>query len=145
MARAKLMACCVWLLGSAVAVTGLITGPDHWGSYQRFLRGGPAAELPVDAAIDSWVRSESSSDASVSSAEIPADDYAGDEPDEPVGDRLILWLCDDGGGQKQLGLPISPGDTHWSALIANPSGGPRTDDDIPSVLSLSSLHVRLQI
>lgn len=144
MTGARLVACCVSLLGSVVAITGLITGLDHRGSCARF-QCFSAAELPLDVAIDAPVRSESSSTASVSSPAVPADDYAGDEPDEPVGDRLAMWLCDNGGVQKQLGLFISPGNTRWSALVVNPSASLPTDDDIPSALSLSSLHIRLQI
>lgn len=139
------MACCVFLLGSATAITGLMAGLDHWGSYRRFLkRSRPQAELPVDVVAVDPLAVKSSLGAFVSS--LPnADDYAGDEPDEPAGDRLAMWLCDDGGGQKHFGLAASPGDARWLALVVDPSQRPPSDDHSPPALSLSSLHVRLQI
>jgi hypothetical protein len=73
------------------------------------------------------------------------DDCTGDEPDEPVGDRLVMWLCDDDGGQKQFGLAASSGDAVWSALIVDPAARLPSDESSPPALSLNSLHVRLQI
>ena len=148
MIRITLVRCCVWLLGCGIAVTALMAGLDHWGSYQRFYRRGrPRAEMPLDAiafAPFSDAMSPHRGALCICSHCVDHDDYAGDEPDEPHGDRLILWLCDDDGVGKQWALAISPGDGEWTPLAIQ-ADTPPLDDFSPSPHSLNSLHVRLQI
>ena len=150
MSRFRFIACCVWLLGIAVALTGLYSGLDHWGRFfPKYL--GQRVQMPLDVVLDPLSHPISADATCVGRhrvgvrPNVPDDDYTGDQPDEPVGDRLTMWLCDDGTGQKQFALGVSPCDAHWLALVIDPSDRLPTDEGGPSALSLSSLHVRLQI
>ncbi|HEV3343900.1 MAG TPA: hypothetical protein VG125_26235 [Pirellulales bacterium] len=159
MTGSKSLACCVWLLGAAIVITGLYSGLDHWGRFfPKHL--GRRAQMPLDVAVDAPFSDPTSARGTstcrgarcicshcgcVLPNGLDGDDYTGDKPDEPVGDRLMLWLCDDDDGQKQFGLSISPGDALWAALAVGSSDRRPSDDDPPSTLSLNALHVRLQI
>lgn len=137
------------MLGCAIAITGLMAGLDHWGSYRRPVkRGRVRAQLPVDVCgVDPLSNGASSQRGAqcICSHCLVCEDYAGDQPDDdPTDDRLNLWLCDDDGGQKHAVLAESARDER-SAILEDRPEPYRCSDGFASAPSLSSLHVRLQI
>jgi hypothetical protein len=137
------------MLGSAIAITGLMAGLDHWGSYRRSVkRGRPRAQMPVDVCAGNRLSNSAASHRGatcICSHCLVYEDYAGDEPDDdPNDDRLNLWLCDDDHGQKQTVL-TETADAELTATHEDGSAPPRSSDRLSSAPSLSSLHVRLQI
>jgi hypothetical protein len=137
----------IWSLAFAVAVTGLMAGLDHWGSFFPS-RPRHRAQMPVDAvAIDPVTAGSSDRGARCICCHcVDHDDYAGDVPDEEPGDdRLSLWLCDDDGAQKQFALATAPDEVLSVSLTDCRVRFRPRDEQVSVSPSLNSLHVLLQI